>query len=84
MLAYYGINSLLQGISKKRATIASVHDKEAAVNYFTFDNNQRVSYDDKTTFKQKLSWADEVGLGGTMVWASNLGMNQHLFIWPSG
>lgn len=74
MLAYYEISSILQGTSKKRATITPVHDKEAAVNYFTFDDNQWVSYDDKTTFKQKVNWADEVGLGGAMIWASDLGM----------
>lgn len=83
MLAYYEIVSILQGTSKKRATIIPVHDKEAAVNYFTFDDNQWVSYDDKTTFKQKVSWADEVGLGGAMIWASDLGMDSLLaLLWP--
>ncbi|KAI2696119.1 CAZyme family GH18 [Penicillium roqueforti] len=77
MLAYYEIASILQGTSKKRATISPVHDKEAAVNYFTFDDNQWVSYDDKTTFKQKVSWADEVGLGGAMIWASDLDTDKY-------
>ncbi|CAG8001645.1 unnamed protein product [Penicillium salamii] len=77
MLAYYEIASILQGNSKKRATITPVHDKEAAVNYFTFDDNQWVSYDDKTTFKQKVSWADEVGLGGAMIWASDLDTDKY-------
>lgn len=75
MLAYYEIMSILQGTSTKRATISPTHDKEAAVNYFTFDDNQWVSYDDKTTFKQKVDWANEIGLGGAMIWASDLGMN---------
>ncbi|KAB8227369.1 uncharacterized protein BDW43DRAFT_323913 [Aspergillus alliaceus] len=73
MLAYYEIMSLLQGSSaKKRATITPTHDKEAAVNYFTFDDNQWISYDDKTTFKQKIDWANEIGLGGALIWASDL------------
>ncbi|KAJ5121563.1 CAZyme family GH18 [Penicillium bovifimosum] len=77
MLAYYEIASILQGTSKKRATITPVHDKEAAVNYSTFDDDQWVSYDDKTTFKQKVSWADEVGLGGAMIWASDLDTDKY-------
>lgn len=75
MLAYYEIMSILQGNSTKRAIISPTHDKEAAVNYFTFDDNQWVSYDDKTTFKQKVDWANEIGLGGAMIWAFDLGMN---------
>ncbi|KAE8150566.1 hypothetical protein BDV25DRAFT_172049 [Aspergillus avenaceus] len=73
MLAYYEIMSVLQGKSgKKRATITPTHDKEAAVNYFTFDDNQWISYDDKTTFKQKIDWANDIGLGGALIWASDL------------
>ncbi|OQE80933.1 hypothetical protein PENNAL_c0043G04952 [Penicillium nalgiovense] len=40
ILAYYEIASILPGASKKRATILPVHDKEAAVNYYTFDDNR--------------------------------------------
>lgn len=43
-------------------------DKESAVNYLIFGNDQWVSYDDKVTFKQKVDWANEVGLGGGLVW----------------
>lgn len=49
-----------------------MHDQEAAVNYFTFDKDQWVSYDDKKTFAQKVKWADSVGLGGLMIWAMDL------------
>lgn len=41
--------------------------------YFTFDNNQWVSFDNEVTFQQKVNWADSVGLGGAMIWASDLG-----------
>ncbi|KAJ5964997.1 uncharacterized protein N7479_004873 [Penicillium vulpinum] len=72
MLAHYEIMSILQGTSTKRATISPIHDEKAAVNYFTFNDDQWISYDDKTTFKQKIDWANDVGLGGAMVWASDL------------
>ncbi|EAU32456.1 predicted protein [Aspergillus terreus NIH2624] len=73
MLGYYEIMSILDGASgKKRAKITPTHDKDAAVNYFIFDDDQWVSYDDKTTFKQKVDWADTIGMGGAMIWASDL------------
>lgn len=80
MLAYYEIMSILQGGSgKKRSKITPVHDKEAAVNYFTFDNDQWISYDDKTTFKQKINWANSIGLGGALIWASDLGKYSYTY-----
>ena len=47
------------------------YDKDAAVNYIQFgaSNDQWVSYDDKTTFKQKVDFANSVGLGGVMIWS---------------
>lgn len=56
----------------KQHKINKIHDKEAAVNYFTFDKDQWVSYDDATTFEQKVKWADSIGLGGLMIWAVDL------------
>ncbi|KAF9249765.1 CAZyme family GH18 [Penicillium roqueforti] len=74
ILAYYEIQAILDGTSSssKRSTITPIHDKNDAVNYFTFDDDQWVSYDDETTFAQKVTWANEVGLGGAMIWASDL------------
>ncbi|EAW15054.1 glycoside hydrolase family 18 protein [Aspergillus clavatus NRRL 1] len=79
ILAYYEIIAALDGStsSSKRATISPTHDQAAAVNYFTFDKNQWVSYDDATTFKQKVDWADSVGLGGGMIWASDLDTDKY-------
>ncbi|GKZ21587.1 hypothetical protein AbraCBS73388_007488 [Aspergillus brasiliensis] len=79
ILAYYEIMAALDGStsSSKRATISPTHDKTAAVNYFTFDKDQWVSYDDATTFKQKVDWADSVGLGGGMIWASDLDTDKY-------
>lgn len=76
ILSYYEIMDILNGAtSKKRAmTITPTHDTTDAANYFTFDENQWVSYDDAVTFKQKVDWANGVGLGGALIWASDLGM----------
>lgn len=41
--------------------------------YFTFGNDQWISFDDKTTLKQKTDWASSVGVGGSLIWASDLG-----------
>jgi len=75
ILGYYEIQQILNGGSgtKKRATVTPVHDTAAAVNYLVFDKDQWVSYDDKVTFKQKVDWANSVGIGGSLIWASDLG-----------
>ena len=76
ILGYYEILSVLNGggNSKKRdSPIKPTQDETDAVKYFTFDSNQWVSYDDAETFKQKTDWANSVGLGGALIWASDLG-----------
>ncbi|PYH98157.1 glycoside hydrolase [Aspergillus ellipticus CBS 707.79] len=47
-------------------------DEAAAVQIVTWDTNQWVSYDDATTIKMKIDYANSVCLGGTMVWAVDL------------
>ena len=50
-----------------------VYDKESAVKYVVWDQDQWVSYDDEDTFKQKIDFANKLGLGGLLIWAvSNL------------
>ncbi|CAD0115050.1 unnamed protein product [Aureobasidium uvarum] len=44
------------------------HDKEAAVKYVTWNEDQWVSYDDQETFQQKIQYANKLGLGGMLVW----------------
>jgi Chitinase len=68
-LAYYEIADILQ----KDSAITPIHDEEAAVLYFTWNKDQWISYDNGTTFKQKLDWATHVGLGGSLIWASDQG-----------
>ncbi|KAL4958708.1 uncharacterized protein BDV14DRAFT_194358 [Aspergillus stella-maris] len=67
-LAYYEIKQIL---ARNRA-INVVHDKEAAVKYFTWNTDQWIAYDDRDTFKQKLEWANSVGFSGSLIWASDL------------
>ncbi|KAI0595746.1 carbohydrate-binding module family 18 [Biscogniauxia sp. FL1348] len=45
------------------------HDKENAVKYITWNQDQWVSYDDAETFKQKIDFANKLGLGGLLIWA---------------
>ncbi|KAF5671745.1 hypothetical protein FHETE_3958 [Fusarium heterosporum] len=71
ILGYFEIKNIL----KKDSKIETIHDKTAAVNYFKFDKDQWVSYDDKRTFQQKVKWADSIGLGGLMIWAVDLDDN---------
>lgn len=63
-LAYFEIQDIIKDQKPK-----IIHDKEAAVNYIVFDDDQWVSFDNKETFKQKVDWADSVGLGGVMIWS---------------
>lgn len=67
IMMYYEIQALLDQDPK----LKPVHDKEAAVNYVVYDKNQWVSYDNGTTFQQKLDWANDIGIGGSLIWASD-------------
>lgn len=50
-----------QGIEK--------YDAVAAVKWLTWNTNQWVSYDDGVTIQQKIQAANNLCLGGTMIWA---------------
>jgi hypothetical protein len=54
-------------------------DKNAAVNYAVFDTDQWVSYDTKQTFKTKVDYANEICLGGIMIWS----VDQDTFDWEA-
>ncbi|KAI0897338.1 glycosyl hydrolases family 18-domain-containing protein [Annulohypoxylon nitens] len=45
------------------------YDKDAAVKWITWNQDQWVSYDDAETFKQKIEWANNEGLSGLLIWA---------------
>ncbi|KAJ5933736.1 chitinase [Penicillium verhagenii] len=57
-------------IANEGATVTL--DEVAAVQIVTWDTNQWVSYDDATTIKMKVDYANSLCLGGTMVWAVDL------------
>ncbi|RMJ21664.1 hypothetical protein PHISP_07467 [Aspergillus sp. HF37] len=42
--------SEIENILKRNEGVNKIHDEKAAVNYFTFDEDQWVSYDDNVTF----------------------------------
>lgn len=54
------------------------YDKKNAVKYIVWDQDQWVSYDDEETFKQKIDFANQLGLGGLLIWAvRNLSQPTH-------
>ncbi|KFA55929.1 hypothetical protein S40293_08857 [Stachybotrys chartarum IBT 40293] len=65
-LAYFEIMDIIDDENPE-----VVHDREAAAKYFVFgdNNDQWISFDDEDTMEQKIQWANEVGLGGVMIWA---------------
>ncbi|KAI1125321.1 carbohydrate-binding module family 18 [Nemania abortiva] len=53
----------------KNNKLKPYYDKENAVKYVTWNQDQWVSYDDAETFKQKIDFANDLGLGGMLIWA---------------
>ncbi|KAI0877792.1 carbohydrate-binding module family 18 [Hypoxylon argillaceum] len=53
----------------KNNKLKPFYDKENAVKYVTWNQDQWVSYDDAETFKQKVDFANDLGLGGMLIWA---------------
>jgi chitinase len=80
ILMYYEIMALLA----QNPSLKPVWDKTAAVKYITFKapdgSTTWVSYDDADTFKQKVDFANNIGLSGALIWASDAGRGLKL-IW---
>ena len=55
-----------------RRKYVSKYDQTAGVNYLVYNRNSWVSYDDKTTFQQKINFANERGLSGLLLWAVDM------------
>ena len=53
-------------------SLSPQYDKENAVKYVTWNSDQWVSYDDQETFQQKIKFANNLGLGGLLIWALDL------------
>ena len=71
ILDWYEISALLT----QNPSLQPVHDQAAAAMYVVYGSgkNQWVSYDNAETFAQKTQWANSVGLGGALIWASDTG-----------
>ncbi|KAH9211348.1 glycosyl hydrolases family 18-domain-containing protein, partial [Leptodontidium sp. 2 PMI_412] len=54
-----------------------IFDEETAVKYFSFGEDQWVSYDDADTLKLKVDFAQKQGLLGLFVWAVDLDTLEH-------
>lgn len=61
---------------RKNAGGTAYLDKEAAVRYMVYDDDSWVSFDDETTFKLKIDYANKMGLSGLMIWAIDLDDNR--------
>ncbi|KAK4675375.1 hypothetical protein QC764_0077420 [Podospora pseudoanserina] len=51
--AHYEVQDILAKQNKKKRAIQVIHDREAAVKYFSWDNDQWISFDDRETFAQR-------------------------------
>ncbi|KAJ5712178.1 hypothetical protein N7488_006334 [Penicillium malachiteum] len=58
---------ILEAISVNNGEI--MYDETDAIYYATWSDNQWVSFDLNTSFQQKLDYANEVCLGGVMIWS---------------
>ena len=45
------------------------YDRVDAVKYVTWNSDQWVSFDDRDTFQQKIKFANNLGLGGLLIWS---------------
>ncbi|KAF7941509.1 hypothetical protein BELL_0234g00160 [Botrytis elliptica] len=58
ILGYFEIQDILNDPNQH---IDIKYDEAAAINYFTYNTNQWVSYDNETTFAQKVEYANSIG-----------------------
>ncbi|KAH7146903.1 hypothetical protein B0J13DRAFT_664619 [Dactylonectria estremocensis] len=70
-LSYFEIMDII-----KKYDLSPYWDKENAVKYVTWNGDQWVSYDDEDTIAQKIEFANNLGLGGLLIWAIDLDNTQ--------
>ncbi|KAI4174699.1 MAG: hypothetical protein LQ343_002070 [Gyalolechia ehrenbergii] len=63
-LSYKEITTIID-----RKEFTPYYDKENAVKYIVWNNDQWVSYDDEETLKQNIDVANKLGLGGLLTWS---------------
>ncbi|KAG9952210.1 glycoside hydrolase family 18 protein, partial [Aureobasidium melanogenum] len=69
ILSYSEIQDIIEN---NKGKYVSKYDQTAGVNYLVYNRNSWVSYDDKTTFQQKINFANERGLSGLLLWAVDM------------
>ncbi|KAJ1704781.1 glycoside hydrolase, partial [Aspergillus flavus] len=69
-------NAEIQRIISKHNIVPTV-DREAGVKWITFDNDQWVSYDDGETMQMKMDVANQLCLGGTLIWSLDQDGSDH-------
>ncbi|GAW17403.1 hypothetical protein ANO14919_068600 [Xylariales sp. No.14919] len=62
---------------RSQYNLMTVDDKVAKVNYFTYNQDQWVSYDDVNTLKAKIDYANKNGLLGVFIWAVDQDDDNH-------
>ncbi|KAH8588883.1 hypothetical protein B0O99DRAFT_664813 [Bisporella sp. PMI_857] len=63
-------NEIMQVIEENN--IMPYYDKENEVKYITWKGDQWISFDDQETFQAKIKFANNLGLGGLLIWAVDL------------
>lgn len=66
---YLSYREIMEKINEAGGEGDEMWDKEAGVKMVVYDSDNWISYDDSTTFQQKVDFANERGLAGLMVWA---------------
>ncbi|KAE8326142.1 hypothetical protein BDV39DRAFT_193873 [Aspergillus sergii] len=69
-------NAEIERIISKHNIVPTV-DREAGVKWITFDNDQWVSYDDGETMQIKMDVANQLCLGGTLIWSLDQDSSTH-------
>ncbi|KAL5087414.1 hypothetical protein Trisim1_007813 [Trichoderma cf. simile WF8] len=66
---YLSYREIMDKIKQAGDSAEEIWDEVAAVKMLVYDSNNWISYDDSTTFQQKVDFANERGLAGLMIWA---------------
>ncbi|PNP44197.1 hypothetical protein THARTR1_11088 [Trichoderma harzianum] len=66
---YLSYREIMDKIKQAGDSAEELWDEVAGVKMLVYDSNNWISYDDSTTFQQKVDFANQRGLAGLMIWA---------------
>ncbi|KAL6693261.1 glycoside hydrolase family 18 protein [Trichoderma pleuroticola] len=69
---YLSYREIMDKIKQAGDSAEELWDEVAGVKMLVYDSNNWISYDDSTTFQQKVDFANQRGLAGLMIWASDV------------